>query len=111
MHASDQRCGIDPERSDHSRMAGLFFDGSIRDGKGIFTYGNYRDKNKIWTGSWCAKRDELQQQVGSDKELDIIEDASLVHNQCIIDLDSKIIDCSLDAQLDNLKEQLRMLAM
>lgn len=28
----------------------------IRNGKGIFTYGNYRDKNKIWTGSWCAKR-------------------------------------------------------
>lgn len=62
-------------------------------------------------GIVSAKRDELQQQVGSDKELDIIEDASLVHNQCIIDLDSKIIDCSLDAQLDNLKEQLRMLAM
>ena len=49
--------------------------------------------------------------MGSDKELDIIEDASLMHNQCIIDLDSKIIDCSLDVQLDNLKEQLRMLAM
>lgn len=62
-------------------------------------------------GIVSAKRDELQQQVGSDKELDIIEDASLMHNQCIIDLDSKIIDCSLDAQLDNLKEQLRMLAM
>lgn len=62
-------------------------------------------------GIVSAKRDELQQQVGSDKELDIIEDASLMHNQCIIDLDSKIIDCSLDTQLDNLKEQLRMLAM
>ena len=62
-------------------------------------------------GIVSAKRDELQQQVGSDKELDIIEDASLMHNQCIIDLDSKIIDCSLNAQLDNLKEQLRMLAM
>ena len=62
-------------------------------------------------GIVSAKRDELQQQVGSDKELDIIEDASLMHNQCIIDLDSKIIDCSLDVQLDNLKEQLRMLAM
>ncbi len=37
VHASDQRCGIDPERSDHSRMAGLFFDGSIRDGYGTFT--------------------------------------------------------------------------
>ena len=62
-------------------------------------------------GIVSAKRDELQQNAGSDIELDIIEDASLVHNQCIIDLDSKIIDCSLDAQLDNLKEQLRMLAM
>ena len=28
----------------------------IRNGKGIFTYGNYRDKNKIWTDSWYTKR-------------------------------------------------------
>lgn len=62
-------------------------------------------------GIVSSKRDELQQQAGLDKELDIIEDASLEHNQCIIDLDSKIIDCSLDAQLDSLKEKIRMLAM
>lgn len=62
-------------------------------------------------GVVSAKRDELVNEVGSGIELDIIEDMSLGHNQCIIDLDSKIIDCSLDAQLDNLKEQLRVLAM
>lgn len=62
-------------------------------------------------GVVSAKRDELLNEVGSDIDFDIIEDASLLHNQCIIDLDSKIIDCSLDAQLKNLKEQLKMLAM
>lgn len=62
-------------------------------------------------GIVSAKRDELLKDVGSDMEFDIIEDASLLHNQCIIDLDTKIIDCSLDAQLENLKEHLRMLAM
>lgn len=58
-----------------------------------------------------AKKDEIAKGLSSETELDIIEDTSLLHNQCIIDLDSKIIDCSLDTQLDNLKEQLKMLAM
>lgn len=62
-------------------------------------------------GTVSAKKDELLKDAGSDISLDIIEDASLSHNQCIMDLDTKIIDCSLDAQLENLKEQLRMLAM
>lgn len=58
-----------------------------------------------------SKKDELVKELSSETEFNIIEDASLVHNQCIIDLDSKIIDCSLDTQLDSLKEQLKMLAM
>lgn len=81
--------------------------------------GNSADKTKNITlhiskedmGIVSAKREDLQKAANSDAELDIIEDASLSHNQCIIELDSKIIDCSLDAQLDNLKEQLRMLAV
>lgn len=81
--------------------------------------GNSAEKTKSVTlhiskedmGIVSAKRDELQNAAGSTTDFDIIEDASLSHNQCIIDLDSKIIDCSLDAQLDNLKEQLRMLAV
>ena len=43
------------------------------------------------------------------EELDIIEDASLEENQCIIETDNKIIDCSLDAQLENLEEHVKML--
>ena len=62
-------------------------------------------------GTVSAKRDDLIKNLSDDTEFDIIEDASLIHNQCIIDLDSKIIDCSLDTQLENLKEQLKMLAM
>jgi len=43
------------------------------------------------------------------EELDIVEDASLEENQCIIETDNKIIDCSLDAQLENLEEHIKML--
>ncbi len=48
---------------------------------------------------------------GSEVELDIIEDNSLSANQCIIETDGKVIDCSLDAQLDNLKKQIELIAM
>lgn len=43
------------------------------------------------------------------QELDVVEDASLEENQCIIETDSKVIDCSLDAQLENLEEHIKML--
>lgn len=43
------------------------------------------------------------------QELDIVEDASLEENQCIIETDYKVIDCSLDAQLENLEEHIKML--
>lgn len=43
------------------------------------------------------------------EELDVVEDASLEENQCIIETDYKIIDCSLDAQLENLEEHIKML--
>lgn len=54
---------------------------------------------------------ELKRLVGDLEEFDVVEDSSLQANQCIIETENKIIDCSLDAQLKNLQEQLRMLAM
>ena len=44
-------------------------------------------------------------------EFDILEDASLSANQCIIETEDKMIDCSLDVQLQNLQEKLHTLAL
>lgn len=43
------------------------------------------------------------------QQFDIVEDSSLSENQCIIETDNKIIDCSLDAQLSNLEEHVKLL--
>ncbi|MDO4166826.1 MAG: FliH/SctL family protein [Eubacteriales bacterium] len=45
------------------------------------------------------------------EEFDVVEDASLKADQCIIETENKIIDCSLDVQLQNLRDQIRMLAL
>lgn len=54
---------------------------------------------------------DLKSVLGDMEEFDVMEDSSLGANQCIIETENKIIDCSLDAQLKNLQEQLRALAM
>lgn len=56
-----------------------------------------------------AKRAIFKKLAGLE-ELDITEDAGLENNQCIIETESRIIDCSLDAQLQNLEEQIKLLA-
>ena len=58
-----------------------------------------------------AKRNDFVKAVKADTEFEIMEDNSLSANQCIIETDNKIIDCSLDAQLDSLCDQIRMLAL
>lgn len=58
-----------------------------------------------------SAKDKLKEKLSSDAELDIAEDSSLSENQCIIETDSGIIDCSLDAQLDNLKEKIRLISL
>lgn len=66
-------------------------------------------KNDI--GVVSAKRNVLVKELKEGTEFEITEDAGLIENQCIIETDNKIIDCSIDAQLDNLRQQLKMLAM
>lgn len=56
-----------------------------------------------------AKKTTLKLIAGDISEFDIIEDESLSGNQCIIETDNKIIDCSLDVQLQNLEEHVKML--
>lgn len=48
--------------------------------------------------------------VAKDIHIDIAEDTSLERNQCIIETDAGVFDCSLDVQLDNLIKDIRLLS-
>lgn len=52
---------------------------------------------------------ELLQNLVNDRPLYITEDPSLIKNQCMIETDLRIIDCSLDHQLNNLITDLKLL--
>ena len=54
---------------------------------------------------------ELKEAAEGVEEFDIVEDSNLEANQCIIETENKIIDCSLDTQLQSLRDQIRMIAM
>lgn len=58
-----------------------------------------------------GQKEELKQCLSDGVEFDITEDESLKENQCIIETDQRIIDCSLDVQLQNLKDQIRMITI
>ena len=53
---------------------------------------------------------ELMDCVREDSLMDILPDADMLPNQCIIETDGNVIDASLDEQLRNLKTNLRLLA-
>lgn len=61
-------------------------------------------------GVVAAKKNELYDSVKEETKLEIIEDQALGKNQCLIETDTKIIDCSLDVQLKNLADDLKLLA-
>ena len=54
-------------------------------------------------------KEELQEKVGEDVQIEIVMDPELSESQCIIDADSGVYDCSLDVELDNLTRDLRSL--
>ena len=58
-----------------------------------------------------GQKEELKKCLSDGVEFDITEDESLRENQCIIETDQRIIDCSLDVQLQNLKDQIRMITI
>lgn len=60
-------------------------------------------------GRVSAKRATLKMIAKEVEEFEISEDSSLAQNQCMIETDNKIIDCSLDAQLQNLEEHMKLL--
>lgn len=53
---------------------------------------------------------QLKECAGEISAFDIVEDPNLKANQCIIETENKIVDCSLDVQLQSLRDQLIMLA-
>lgn len=56
------------------------------------------------------QKEQFIEIVGKDTEVEFGIDKNLKKNQCLIETDSGIIDCSLDVQLDNLYESIRLLA-
>lgn len=58
-----------------------------------------------------AHKEELRECLADGVEFDVTEDDSLEANQCIIETDNKMVDCSLDVQLQNVKEQIRLLTI
>lgn len=55
-------------------------------------------------------REKVLSRIGRDVHLEIVEDISMKRNECLIDTDLGIYDCSLDIQLENLIKSLRILA-
>jgi len=57
-----------------------------------------------------SKKNLLLDAIGKEVGLEIIEDSNLTKNQCFIETDTKVINCSLDVQLNNLITDLKILA-
>jgi flagellar assembly protein FliH len=56
-------------------------------------------------------REDMYEKIGHDVEIEILADSSLGENDCVIETESGIIDCSLGAQLDNLTRDLKSLCV
>lgn len=56
------------------------------------------------------KKEELAELLSVDASLEIIEDSTLNKNQCFIETEDRLLDVSLDVQLKNLSDHLKMLA-
>lgn len=56
------------------------------------------------------KKEELAELLSGDAILEIIEDSTLNKNQCFIETEDRLLDVSLDVQLKNLSDHLKMLA-
>lgn len=56
------------------------------------------------------KKESLQALLSEDCTLEIFEDSTLEKNQCFIETEDRLLDVSLDVQLKNLSEHLKMLA-
>lgn len=55
-------------------------------------------------------KEEILDRVGHDMSLEIVSDIALSGNQCIIETETGVFDCSMDVQLKNLIKDLRSLS-
>lgn len=55
-------------------------------------------------------KDKLYGAGSPDVRIEIIKDLSMERNQCVIETDTGVFDCSLDIQLDNLRESIHLLS-
>ena len=55
-------------------------------------------------------RGEILDRIGSDSQIEVISDTSLEGNQCVIETETGVFDCSLGVQLENLIKDLRSLS-
>lgn len=53
--------------------------------------------------------EELKEKLGTDLTLDVICDASLTEDACMIETDTAVFDCSIDVELSNLEKDIRSL--
>ena len=94
----------------------------VEDRQGIVTYLMERSlKNLGKTSSLVIRvseedielvrqsQERIYEIVHGEFELDIVCDPAMTKNQCMIEADKQIIDCSLDVQLQGLLEDLKML--
>ncbi|MFA9463840.1 MAG: FliH/SctL family protein [Velocimicrobium sp.] len=56
-------------------------------------------------------KDRIVKTLPEECSIEIVEDDSFVKNQCVIETETKMIDSSLDIQLRNLMEDLKLLSM
>ncbi|MBA4686941.1 MAG: hypothetical protein H2184_07285 [Candidatus Galacturonibacter soehngenii] len=56
-------------------------------------------------------KEVLSKTVTKNIQINIMEEISLTKNQCLIETDGGVFDCSLDVQLDNLSKTLRILSL
>ena len=54
-------------------------------------------------------QEKIREIVPAECEFEIMQDAALGQNQCILEADRQIIDCSLDVQMKGLLEDLKMI--
>lgn len=52
----------------------------------------------------------LYEKIPASSEIEIVKDVTLIRNQCLIETDGGVFDCSLDVQLENLISDIRALA-
>ena len=55
------------------------------------------------------EQERLLEFVDKDCEMEIVLDSTLKKNQCLLEADKQIIDCSLDVQMQSLIENLKMM--